>query len=155
MDSTPSGAQGQRSLIDVVGTVHPTAATTFTLNYDHGLQHGYTITNASSVELFSGTASWSGLAGYISYQLNPKIAATVRYEGFDDPQGYRTGLTTATGQGPFWHEGTFTLGYNLTSAVTVRAEYRHDAISGPYFLNGDGTGSNGNSTVSLDGFVKF
>ncbi len=151
IDSTPSGAQGQRSLIDVVGTVHPTGATTVTLNYDHGLQHGYTDIFGDNL-----TASWSGLAGYLSYQVNPRLAATVRYEGFDDPQGYRTGIVTPTGQGPFWHEGTFTVGYNLSSAVTLRAEYRHDAISGPYFLNSDAvTGNNNTSTISLDGFVKF
>jgi hypothetical protein len=148
VDSTPSGAQGQRTLIDIVGTVHPTAATTFTVNYDHGRQQNF--------DSFGDAAGWSGLAGYLSYQLNPKIAATVRYEGFDDPEGYRTGLVTPTGQGPFWHEGTFTLGYNLSSVVTLRAEYRHDAISGPYFLNTDGvTGNNNNSTVALEGFVKF
>jgi hypothetical protein len=144
--------QGQRSLIDVVGTVHPTGATTVTLNYDHGLQHNY-IPNPLLPPL---TASWSGLAGYLSYQVNPKFVASARYEGFDDPQGYRTGITTATGQGPFWHEGTFTVGYSLTSALTLRGEYRHDTISTPAFvLTNDSGLSNNNSTVAIEGLVKF
>jgi hypothetical protein len=152
VNSTPSGAQGQRSLIDVVGTVHPTGATTVTVNYDHGLQHNYT----NPIDLTTLTASWSGLAGYVSYQVNPKLAASVRYEGFKDPQGYRTGILSPAGIGPLWHEGTFTLGYNLTSALTLRGEYRHDTIDQAAFLRTDGTTfGNNNSTVALEGLVKF
>jgi hypothetical protein len=148
----PPSAQGQRTLIDVVGTVHPTAATTFTVNYDHGRQNNYT----NPVTATTLTAGWSGLAGYLSYQVNPKLVASARYEGFSDPQGYRTGILSPTdGTGPFWHEGTFTLGYSLTSALTVRGEYRHDAISEPAFLSSDGTFNNGASTFALEGLVKF
>jgi hypothetical protein len=147
VNSTPSGAQGQRTLIDVVGTVHPTSATTVTVNYDHGLQHNY--------DSIGDTASWAGLAGYLSYQINPRLVASARYEGFKDPQGYRTGVLT-TGVGPFWHEGTLTVGYNLTSAFTLRGEYRHDVIDQDAFLRTDGvTFGNNNSTVALEALVKF
>jgi hypothetical protein len=142
-NSTPPGAQGQRTLVDVVGTVHPTAPTTLTFNYDHGMQK-----NA----LADGSAAgWSGLAGYASYQLTPKIVVSGRYEGFEDLQGYRTGYT-----GMFWHEGTGTLGYSLTSALTLRGEYRHDTANQPVFIETDGTSlSNGNSTYALEALFKF
>lgn len=151
-NSQPSGAQGQRSLIDVVGTAHPTGATTVTVNYDKGLQRNFTNPFTATVL----NASWSGLAGYLSYQVTPKFVASARYEGFSDPQGYRTGIFSPTGDGPFWHEGTFTVGYNLTSALTVRGEYRHDTISEPAFLSSDSAslGTNTN-TVAIEGLVKF
>ena len=149
-NSAPSGAQGQRSLIDVVGTVHPTGATTLTFNYDHGLQHNV----PGPTFLLDGeslNASWSGLAGYASYQFTPKITGSLRYEGFQDPQAYRTGF-----EGLFWHEGTATVAYSLTSALTVRGEYRHDLANQNVFLNSDNTTlGNGNSTFALEGLVKF
>ena len=150
VDTAPSGAQGQRSLIDIVGTVHPTSATTLTVNYDHGIQHdvpGPTFVT----DLGSLNASWSGLAGYASYNFNPKLTISGRYEGFQDPQGYRTGFA-----GLFWHEATGTLAYNLTSALTLRGEYRHDTANKNVFLGTDGSSvTNGNSTVELEGLVKF
>jgi hypothetical protein len=150
VDSTPSGAQGQRSLIDVVGTVHPTSATTLTFNYDHGIQHNF----PGPTFLVDGStlnASWSGLAGYASYNFTPKLTGSVRYEGFQDPQGYRTGFG-----GLFWHEGTATVAYSLTSALTLRGEYRHDVANQNVFLNADSvTLGNQNSTVELEGLVKF
>jgi len=144
----PPGAQGQRSLIDIVGTVHPTSATTVTVNYDHGLQHNVpSLANGTPL-----TASWSGLAGYASYQFTPKVTGSVRYEGFQDPQGYRTGL----GVPLFWHEGTATVAYSLTSALTLRGEYRHDVADHDVFLNPTtGTLGNGASTFALEGLVKF
>jgi hypothetical protein len=146
-NSQPSGAQGQRSLIDVVGTVHPTSATTLTFNYDHGLQHNYNIGDP----FLPLTASWSGLAGYASYALTPKITVSGRYEGFQDPQGYRTGF-----QGMLWHEGTATVAYSLTSALTLRGEYRHDTANQPVFLSSDNsTLNNAASTFALEGLVKF
>ncbi len=148
----PPSAQGQRTLIDIVGTVHPTSATTLTFNYDHGQQHNYT----NAVTGTTLTAGWSGLAGYASYQLNPRFVASARYEGFRDPQGYRTGILSAGGVGPFLHEGTVTLGYNLTSALTLRGEYRHDTADQNVYLRTDGaTLSNGNSTYALESIVKF
>jgi hypothetical protein len=152
VNNVPSGAQGQRSLIDVVGTVHPTSATTITLNYDRGLQHNFT----NPIDGTVLTAGWSGLAGYASYQVNPKLTASVRYEGFKDPQGYRTGVLSPSGTGPFWHEGTATVAYSLTSALTLRGEYRRDTIDQDAFLRTDGvTFGNNNSTFALEGLVKF
>lgn len=141
----PPSAQGQRTLIDVVGTVHPTSVTTFTVNYDRGLQH-----NASSGTIGGdGTAGWSGLAGYASYGFTPKVTGSIRYEGFHDPQGYRTGFAQ------FWREGTATVAYSLTSALTLRGEYRHDVSDHDVFLRTDGTLDHSNSTFALEGLVKF
>jgi hypothetical protein len=150
VDSTPNTVQGQRSLIDVVGTVHPTSAATITVNYDHGLQHhvpGPTfLTDGQYLN-----ASWSGLAGYASYAFTPKITGSLRYEGFNDPQGYRT-----VGSPLLWHEGTGTVAYSLTSALTLRAEYRHDLASQPVFQRADGSGlETGAGTYALEALVKF
>jgi hypothetical protein len=146
IDGVARCAQGQRSLIDLAGTVHPTTATTFTLNYDRGLQHNASLGDADG----AATAGWSGLAGYLGYNFTPKLSIAGRYEGFHDTDGYRTGFVQ------FWREGTGTVSYNLTSALTLRAEYRHDVSDHDVFLNADGTTfGHQNSTVSLDGLVKF
>ena len=143
----PPGQQGQRTLVDVVGTAHPTSATTFTVNYDRGSQQNFTNFDGTTL-----TAGWSGLAGYASYQFTPRFTGTVRYEGFHDPQGYRTGIVG----GQFWREGTATVAYNLTSALTLRGEYRHDTSDHNVFLGADGaTLTNNNSTFALEGLVKF
>ena len=142
----PSSAQGQRSLLDVVGTIHPNGATTLTLNYDRGIQHNASLYDVDG----SDTAGWSGLAGYASYQVNPRVVASARYEGFHDTDGYRTGFVQ------FWREGTATVGYSLTPAVTLRGEYRHDTSDRNVFLRADNaTFSNVTSTFALEGLVKF
>lgn len=146
IDGTPRCTQGQRTLIDTVATVHPTGATTVTLNYDRGLQHNAALGDADG----AGTAGWSGLAGYVGYNFTPKVSFAARYEGFHDTDGYRTGFVQ------FWREATGTISYNLTSALQLRGEYRHDVSDHDVFLNADGaTFGHQNSTVSLDGLVKF
>ncbi len=152
VNTTVPGAQGQRTLIDAAGTLHPSSAWTLTFNYDHGLQHNYT----NPVNFTVLTANWSGLAGYAAYQINPRLQGALRYEGFHDPQGYRTGIVLPNGDGQFWREGTATLSYALTSAVTLRGEYRHDVSDQNVFLRTDNTTlGNTTSTFALEGFVKF
>jgi hypothetical protein len=90
---------------------------------------------------------WWGVAGYAKYTWSPKTNFAVRYEYFDDPQGY-VGLLTATdgsllGRG--WaQEVTATYSYNLTSALLIRGEYRYDFASLPIF----------EQSLSNDKFVK-
>ena len=145
-NGVPSGAQGQRTLIDAVGTWHVTSALTFAANYDHGRQ-----ANASLYTIDgSNTASWSGLAGYATYQFDPKLSASVRYEGFNDSDGYRTGFQQ------LWHEGTATLAYNLSNNAIVRGEYRHDYSTVPSFFQSNlVTPYSQNQTVGLELLIKY
>lgn len=78
----------------------------------------------------SPTVKWWGVAGYAKYTLGPKTNFAVRYEYFDDPQGY-VGLTD--GDRGWAQEVTGTYSYNVTSAFLFRAEYRYDFASRPIF----------------------
>jgi Putative beta-barrel porin-2, OmpL-like. bbp2 len=81
-------------------------------------------------------ASWWGVAGYAKYTLSPKTNFAVRYEYYDDPDGYTGLLTNTFGEsfGRGWaQEVTGTYSYNLTSALLIRAEYRYDFASQPIF----------------------
>jgi hypothetical protein len=77
------------------------------------------------------TVDWWGVAGYAKYTWSPKTNFVVRYEYFDDPQGYE-GLIGLDDRG--WaQEVTGTYSYNLTSALLIRGEYRYDFASQPIF----------------------
>jgi hypothetical protein len=84
---------------------------------------------------------WWGVAGYAKYTFSPKTNFAVRYEYFDDPQGY-VGLTD--GARGWAQEVTGTYSYNLTSALLIRGEYRYDFASLPIF----------GQSLSNDKFVK-
>ncbi len=89
------------------------------------------------------TATWWGVAGYAKYTLSPKTNFAVRYEYYDDPQGF-TGLLSVAdpdGDGSTFSFGrgraqevTATASYNLTSQLLVRGEYRYDFASQPIFI---------------------
>ena len=141
----PSCQQGQRTLIDAVGTYHATSALSFTANYDRGRQGNASLFDTTA----SNTANWSGLAGYATYAFNPKVSGTLRYEGFHDTDGYRTGFAQ------YWREGTLTVGYSPTSAVTFRGEFRHDTSDHAVFLNAGNVSASTLSSFGLEALVKF
>lgn len=88
------------------------------------------------VSCLSPAVDWWGVAGYAKYTLSPKTNFAVRYEYFDDPQGYVGLLTNTFGEslGRGWaQEVTGTYSYNVTSAFLIRAEYRYDFASKPIF----------------------
>jgi hypothetical protein len=82
-------------------------------------------------------SNWWGVAGYAKYTLSPKTNFAVRYEYYDDPNGF-TGLIVDPFNGesgfPGWaQEVTGTISYNITSALLLRGEYRYDFASLPVF----------------------
>jgi len=84
----------------------------------------------------SPAVNWWGVAPYAKYTLSPKTNFAVRYEYFDDTDGYAGLLTSTDGFGfgrGFAQEVTGTYSYNLTSALLIRGEYRYDFASEPIF----------------------
>lgn len=119
----PTGPQGMRTLLDVVGTWTVTDALTLVVNYDLGHQQGtansgYTPDNAAS-------ARWDGVAAYVDYKWNERWRAALRAEHFNDAEGYRTGLEQQ------WNEVSLTLGYSPAPAAELRFELRNDWSSDP------------------------
>ena len=72
------------------------------------------------VKQFGQTATWWGAAGYAKYTINPKSYFAVRYEYYDDPQGYTLFGTFSNDDNIHLQEATATYSYNLTSGLQVR-----------------------------------
>jgi hypothetical protein len=133
-----------KQISDTVIGYTPNTKWAFQLNGDYGFgPRSYTGTCASVVVsspvseggttptcVAGPTVNWWGVAGYAKYNWSPKTNFAVRYEYFDDPQGY-VGLTNFN-RG--WaQEITGPYSYNLTSALLIRGEYRYDFASLPIF----------------------
>lgn len=102
----------KRGIVDVVASIKPCDPITLSLNYDYGFE-----VNAIGA---SKDASWQGIAGIISYAITDRISTALRGEWFDDPQGFRSGLSQDL------YEATLDLKYLVTQHAFVRLEYRHD-----------------------------
>lgn len=127
---TNTGPEGMRNLIDLVGTFNATEQLTFIVNYDYGTQKNATLAAGNT-----GTAKWSGIAGYANYQINGQWRMSGRVEYFDDKEGYRTGVAQK------WKEATLTVGYLPIKALELRAEIRADSSNVASFVDSSGTGS--------------
>jgi hypothetical protein len=111
-----------KHLSDTVIGYTPNAKWAFQLNGDYG-----------ALVTAPKDLTWWGVAGYAKYTFSPKTNFAVRYEYYDDADGF-TGLLFGTPG--FAQEVTGTYSYNLTSALLVRGEYRYDFASSPIFQNG-------------------
>jgi hypothetical protein len=117
---TELGPEGQRKLIDVIGSWNVTDALAVVLNYDWGRQDG----GAPD----GGVARWNGLAGYLNYAFNDHWRASLRSEYLDDQDGYRTGFIQK------WRETTLTVAWMPSKAVEVRLEGRADRSDHSVFV---------------------
>jgi hypothetical protein len=120
-------------LWDTVITYSPTPKLSLMLNGDYGRGDRYLnpITNTGT-----SPVSWYGGAGYVKYALNSKYAFVTRYEYFDDPDGFTTGLGPALGLGQHMQEVTGTLERTIAGHIIGRFEYRHDLSNQPFFPKG-------------------
>ncbi len=109
---TEVGPEGQRELVDIIGSWNITDALALVLNYDWGRQDGGAVDG--------GTARWNGLAGYLNYAFNDHWRASLRSEYLDDQNGYRTGFVQK------WKETTLTLAWMPSNAAELRLEGRID-----------------------------
>jgi putative OmpL-like beta-barrel porin-2 len=134
-----------KQLSDTVIGYTPNAKWAFQVNGDYGFgPRNYTYEDESGAPTGGPAVNWWGVATYAKYTWTPKTNFAVRYEYYDDTNGY-TGLIAAgpgSGDRGFAQEVTGTWSYNLTSALLVRAEYRYDYATQPIFAK------------STDGFVK-
>lgn len=147
---TELGPEGQRKLVDVIGTWNATSALTAVLNYDWGRQDG----GASG----NGTARWTGLAGYLNYSINDQWRASLRIEYLDDKDAYRTGLVQD------WKETTLTLAWMPEKAFVLRLEGRTDRsdravfVKDAAYFTGEGDQQflgNRQGSVAVEALYKF
>ena len=77
---------------------------------------------------YSAPLHTDGGAGYVRYQLTPKVALAGRAEYLSDRGGLFTGVTQAL------KEGTFTTEYKFVDGFLARGEWRRDFSNQRYFL---------------------
>ncbi len=143
--------KGTRNLIDLVATYNASEQLTLVLNYDYGSQANATLLNGNT-----GTAKWSGWAGYANYQINDMWRVSLRGEYFDDHDGYRTVVAPGKSSGQKWKEATATVAYMPNKKVELRGEIRGDRSDQAVFLATDGiTPKNSQSSLGLEAIYKF
>lgn len=140
-----------KQLSDTVISYTPNDKWAFMLNGDYGFGPRY-YSDVFAPTSKSPAVKWGGVAGYAKYTLTPKSYFAVRYEYYDDPNGYTGLLDGANG---FAQEVTSTYAYNLTSGLQVRAEYRYDFASQPIFGYGANALRKTQNTATLGFLYNF
>jgi len=142
---TNVGPEGRRNMFDIVATYAATDKLSLTLNYDNGSQK-----NAATVAPSGNAdAKWTGIAGYVTYQISDMWRLAVRGESFNDKDGYRTGVVQK------WKEGTITLAYLPSKSMELRGEVRGDRSDVASFMRTDGSASKSQSSLGLQVLYKF
>ncbi|HEV2351308.1 MAG TPA: outer membrane beta-barrel protein [Terriglobia bacterium] len=108
-----------RQLWDTELTYSPTGKLSFMGNFDYG--------RGDRIPTWVNPVWWSGVAAYVRYQFNPNYALSTRYEYYDDPSGFTTGITAFTPQ--HIHEVTETFERKIHNNFITRLEYRRDMAS--------------------------
>lgn len=126
-----------RKVTDTVLTYNATAKLSLMGNYDFGDDH------------VAGVAQrWQGAAAYLRYQFTPRFAITPRVEWYTDPQGFTSGAAQQL------REITLTPEYKVNDHMLIRAEYRADRRSAPFYQLNNGTLSKQQQTLT-SGVVVF
>jgi len=144
---------GYRRLADTTILTTLPGKVNFLVNYDYG-------SNRDAVEAQGDNKvnHWQGIAAGTKVQFAPKAAVAIRYEYFNDPQGYSTGVHQNV------QEFTGTYEYKWVEGLLARFEFRHDLSSTNFFHKGNtpvvissgyaGGGVKGQTTLTA-GFVAF
>jgi hypothetical protein len=136
-----------RHTVDAYALTRVGRAATLALNYVHGREEQVAIAEAAGGG--RRDASWQGVAGYVRYQFWPRLAATMRAEWFDDPQGARTGYVQS-----LW-EVTLSPEFRPHPRLVLRADLRHDRSSEAVFELSDGTFGTSQVTLGVNALVVF
>ena len=157
MSATP----GTGSYLDVVGTVNATSRLTLVADYADAKQDNATLTGTgvlSGSNILNGqilaanttvNAKWHSLALYANYHITDQWRVAYRNENFDDPDGFRSGISQRL------KSNTVTVGYSPVKNLELRGEVRFDKSSTNAFLQSDGTGKNSQHTLALDAVYQF
>ena len=127
-----TSSHGRRNLVDTTLLLTPNSKFNAYINYDYG-------ENRDSILAGSGDTkrnSWQGIAFAAREQVAAAHAVALRYEYFNDPDGFSTGVTQHL------NEVTGTYEYKvpkLPQALVSRLEYRRDMSNQPFFHKAGGT----------------
>jgi Putative beta-barrel porin-2, OmpL-like. bbp2 len=131
---TPDTNSHWRNLSDTVATINVTKKLTLLENFDYG--SGDMIPGVNSVQ-------WKGIATYAKYAFNDQYSFGVRYEYFDDRDGF------ATGTAQHINEYTVTLQRTFAHDLVSRLEFRRDMSNQPFFPRGVAELTKNQNTLEL------
>jgi hypothetical protein len=132
---------GNRSYLDMVGTITATEKLKFVFDYANGKQ--------ADAMVLGQNAKWNALALYANYQLDDTWRLAYRHEGFNDTNGFRSGVAQNLAS------NTVTVGYAVSKTLEVRGEVRADKSTQNSFLQSNGNGTNGQRSYSVDAIYQF
>ncbi|MEA3195407.1 MAG: hypothetical protein QOD26_3740 [Betaproteobacteria bacterium] len=101
-------------------------------------------------------ASYSGVAGYLSWTFMPKMKLSLRAESLNDKDGFRfSGAAATAGTAGTKHkEFTTTLAYALADNLELRGEVRSDRADQAVYVDGTNL-SKSLLTYAIQGLYKF
>ncbi|MGE0887092.1 MAG: outer membrane beta-barrel protein [Blastocatellales bacterium] len=83
---------------------------------------------------------WGGIAGYLKYQFNNRLAFSPRFEVFNDRDGLRTGVAQSL------KDITLTQEVKLVNNLITRFEFRRDFSNQKFFTNNVGAAKDNQNT---------
>jgi opacity protein-like surface antigen len=107
-------------LTDTIATYNPTSKLSLAVNYDYG--------RGDMPVGFLNPVWWSGVAGYLRYAFTDSVAASTRYEYYDDHNGFTLGTAPA-----HINEVTETFEKTVHKNFITRLEFRYDDANQPIF----------------------
>ncbi len=131
---------GSRNFYDTVVNLTPTDKTSFYVNFDYGKE-----SQAFGVKK---DATWVAIGVAGRQQLSQNTAVSVRYENYDDRDGFITGTAQAL------NSFTLTGEYKWVEGLISRLEYRRDWSDQAFYERGNAGLSKNQSTLTL-GFIAF
>jgi hypothetical protein len=144
-----NGTDGERSLVDLVGTWNINDATSVVLSADWGKQDNGVFTAGETL----ASAKWEGIAGYFNYAINGAWRMSLRAEYLKDTDGFQTGVVQNV------KEATLTFGYSPVKSFELRFEGRYDKSDQDYFVKditgGTETFQDNQSHFLIEGLYKF
>ncbi|NNM82094.1 MAG: outer membrane beta-barrel protein [Burkholderiales bacterium] len=156
-----SAMPGTGSYLDVLGTINATSKLTFVADYADAWQDNALLTGTGTLagsNILNGkvlaanttvNAKWHSLALYANYHIDDQWRIAYRNENFDDPEGFRSGISQRL------KSNTLTLGFAPVRNAELRAEIRQDRSSGNYFLKADGTAADTQMNYALEAIYQF
>lgn len=117
---------GRTHIFDSYVTWKATTKLTLAAEADYFIQR---LWRNASVGESSAPSHVDGGAGYLQYQITPKVAVATRAEYMSDRGGLFSGLTQAL------KENTVTFDYKLADGFLMRYEWRRDFSNQPSFLS--------------------
>jgi hypothetical protein len=150
--SAVSGATGRRDSFDFTATWKLGDPLSVGLEYLRVSQEDAVPDGAGGTR----SATYSGIAGYLSWTFMPKMRLSLRAEAFDDKDGFRFPVAAAVAgtTGTKHREFTTTVAWLAADNFELRGEVRADRADQSVYSDGGGF-SKTLTTFALQGLYKF